>query len=127
MDDMKWVAEYAAGCLPQYNADGTQNRYQDIDRAKLVRFVLLKVNRAVFILNVPKGSTLIYRRRVAMGFSGIKEVVYIVGTKRTLNFNQHVQDLHFIFEDGHIETTDRFDKDHQWFYPISFLPEERNG
>jgi hypothetical protein len=128
MDDMKWVAEYATGGLPQYNEDGSQNNYKDIDRSRLKRFALYKLNRVVFVLHISQGQSLIYRRRVAWcPLSGSQEQVWIIGTTKKVKGGTSIHDLHLIFNDGHIEAFDKFSDKQDWFRPISFLPEEING
>lgn len=118
----------------QYN-DGTEisskeSRYQDIDRAKLEKFILLQVenDKPVLVLNLDGSKKLIVRMRTAMKMSGAKESVWIVGYQENLGAflgaGRTTQMICFVFEDGTIEVTDGFKADHKWFYPISFLPEE---
>ena len=118
---LNWVAVYDGDTLPQYNADGTENKYVDIDRDRLTKFVLIDNDRVRFVLNIGVGKKLIYRRRTAISVqSKVKEVVHIVGYQESGH-----QSICFLFESsGHIEMTDGFKEDHRWFYPVSFLPEE---
>lgn len=126
---MRWKAVYNDGTfLSQYNEDGSENKYGDIDRLKLVQFQLIASDKPLVIVHLDPAKKLIYRRRVAQhvtGFkAGTKEVVYIVGwqeNRRGVSF----QTVCFLFEDGHVEVVDRFREDHPWFYSVRFLPEER--
>lgn len=122
---MYWIADYGDKCLPQYNDDDTENKYTDIDRDRLTRFLLVdELGSIRVVLNLTPDKKLIYRRRVAMSvFTKTRKVVYILGWQQNIN-NNNVQFLNFYFEDGHIETTDGFKEDHQWYYPVVFLPEE---
>lgn len=119
---LNWVAVYdGKDTLPQYNADGTENKYVDIDRDRLTKFVLIDNEKVRFVLNMGVGKKLIYRRRTAISMqSKLKEIVHIVGYQEAGH-----QSICFLFESsGHIEMTDGFKEDHRWFYPVSFLPEE---
>jgi len=113
--------------LPQYNEDGKENKYTDIDRDTLERFVLTdaQTGKAKLVLNLDSEKKLIFRRRTAKSVDNeIKEVVYILGWQQNIA-GHNVQAIAFYFEStGHIEMTDGFTKDHRWFYPVTFLPEE---
>lgn len=124
-----WKAIYKDdSCLPQFNNDGSENKYADIDRNKLSQFHLIKDDKPVVIVYLDENKKLICRRRVAKHFSGPKagteEVVWIVGWQENRK-GINVQMICFVFEDGHIEVVDRFDEKHPWFYPIVFRPEEQ--
>ena len=127
---LQWVAVYDGNdTLPQYNEDGTENKYSDIDRDRLERFVLVdnSNDQVKFVLNMGAGKKLIYRRRTAISLkSKITEVAYIIGYQETLDGGaSSIQSICFIFEStGHIEMTDGFREGHRWFYPVVFLPEE---
>lgn len=130
MPKVEWKAIYDDGeTFSQYNEKkGTENKYTDIDRSKLIQFVLLADGIPKIVIHLDKNKRLIYRRRVAVAFSGTnankQETVHLVGwqeKKQGIN----TQIICFLFEDGHIEIVDRFHEKHPWFYPIIFLPEER--
>ena len=123
-----WEALYRGGsCLPQYNEGGKENKYTDIDRSKLEKFILkdAETGDPKLILNIKEGQKLIYRRRIAQNFKNqITERVHIMGWQQTIG-GKAVQSINFLFEStGHIEMTDGFKENHQWFYPVRFLPEE---
>lgn len=122
---LTWKADYGDSCLTQYNEDGTENKYGDIDRQSLKRFILMDGDKVRFILHVDPGKRLIYRRRTAIDvMSRVQEVVYIIGYQENIQ-GYNKQALNFYFEStGHVETMDRFKEEHRWFYPVQFLPEE---
>lgn len=117
-----WVADYGKTSLHQYNEDGTENKYGDIDRGALKRFILCDDDKVRFVLNLDSGKKLIYRRRVAMNMnSNVCERVYIIGYQEG-----QTQCINFYFEStGHIETIDGFKEGHEWFYPVVLLPDEK--
>jgi len=124
-----WRAVYKDGSyLNQYNDDRSENKYSDINRSELVQFHLLQDNKSVIVIHLDPEKKLIYRKRVAMHFAGTKagtsENVYLVGWQEKRR-DVNIQMICFVFEGGHIEVVDRFYENHQWFYPIRFLPEEK--
>lgn len=127
---MEWKAIYTDGTfLNQYGKDGSENKYGDIDRARLVQFQLVKHGKTVAVIHLDTKKQLIYRRRVAVHFTGpqkgTREAVYLVGWQEK-RAGVNVQLVCFVFEDGHVEVVDRFRKDHPWFYPVNFLAEEKS-
>lgn len=123
---LEWTADYGNTSLPQYNEDGTENKYSDIDRQSLKRFILIDEDKVVrFVLHVDPGKRLIYRRRTAIDvMSRVKNTVYIIGYQENIQ-GYNKQAINFYFEEsGHIETMDRFKEGTEWFYPVIFLPEE---
>lgn len=117
---LTWEAFYTTGSLSQYNEDGTENKYTDINRNILTRF-LLKDTKVRFVLNLDTDKKLIYRKRIAKSLmNNVKETVYIIGYQHGSN-----QSINFYFEStGHVETTDGFKEGHKWYYPVVFLEEE---
>lgn len=107
--NLEWRAIYIDGTqLTQYNENGTENKYQDIDRANLVRFDLLKkdTKHTIFSVYLREGQRLIYRRRtlVNMG-NGSKTLVYLVGWQQTVYTNagpKNVTAINYVYEDGSI-------------------------
>jgi len=122
---IQWEAIYTDGnSLHQYNDDGTENTYIDIDRSHLIRFILHDTSGPAIVLDLTKSQKLIYRRRVALNInSKIQEVVYLAGWQENIA-GRNIQMLCFLFEDGHIEVMDRFNKNHPWFYGVNFIKEE---
>ncbi len=120
---MKWIARYNDGeTLSQYKEDGSENRYADIDRNRLVEFTVVSdLNESMFTLHLDPGQRLIYRRRVKQspGLSPI--VVYIVGWQMTVAGN-NVQSIAYISEDKDIHMAGAWKEDHPWFYSVQPVP-----
>ena len=124
--ELFWKAIYNNGTeINQYNEDGTVNKYIDIVRTGLVQFVIYNGDKSVLVVHLDSNKNLIFRRRVAMKLiSSKQEVVYLAGWQENKN-GINIQQISFIFEDGHIEVVDGFKKDHKWFRPIIFLEDEK--
>ena len=126
MSMLRWAAVYNDGSLlPQYNEDGSENKYTDINRDILKQFLLLSTTSVRFILNLKPEFKLIYRRRTAIKMdSNVKGIIHIVGYQQNIS-GKNIQHINFISEStGVMEVTDGFKEGHQWFYPVIFLPEE---
>ena len=120
-----WNAVYSNGkSLPQFNEDGTENKYRDIDRTRLIRFDLYRNNTPIVVIHLDAHKKLIYRMRRAQNNHGYEETVYLAGWQEK-HAGQNVQMIIFLFDDNHIEILDRFYEDHSWFYSIRFLKEEK--
>ncbi len=127
-DWLEWVAVYNDGSiLRQFNDDGTENRYGDIDRKRLSEFHLVArdEDRIVLAYALEPGQRLIYRKRYSMsGITGEKNwVIYIVGWQQTIN-GKNIQNVSFIFPDGSIINLPRFRENHPLFYSIQFIDGE---
>lgn len=123
-----WTAVYKDGTyLPQYNEDDSENKYGNINRDILERFILVdrETDKVKFALNLDPSKKLIFRRRTAISMqSKVTEIAYIIGWQESVR-GKAVQNINFYFEStGHIEMIDGFKEDHRWFYPVRFLPEE---
>jgi len=117
--------------LPQFDENGKENKYTDIDRGRLKTFEILKNNKPVFCLHLDKGRRLIFRRRVAKSLlSGEERVVYLVGWQQTIREpgnpkDVNTQDIAYIFEDdGHIELAGEW-QNTRWFYAPNLIEQER--
>lgn len=134
-----WKAIYSDGeNLEQFNDDGTENRYTDIDRSKITHFILndSTTGKPKIILHLNPGQQLIHRRRVVQKYAlsplffeknpeaKMKETAYIVGWHENRD-GVNVQMLLFVFEDGTVEIMDRWREDHALYSPVILLPEER--
>lgn len=121
---MPWVARYNDGTeLTQFNADGSEHRYTDIDRSKLVSFALYDADGGKILeVHLEPGQRLIYRRRVETRDGTPLKVVYIVGWQQTIA-GQNVQSICYVFPD-HVEVAGRWRNDHPWFYSVQYYPEE---
>ena len=109
-----WKAIYNDGsCLTQYNADGTENRYEDIDRYKLSRFDLYKnadIDKTPFYsLYLRHGQRLIFRRRNFISTNGERHMIIIVGWQKTYDTKPlptNATAINYIYEDGSIALDD---------------------
>lgn len=125
---LTWEARYNDGSyLPQYNEDGSENKYIDINRDTLKKFILVNSRGDVkFVLNLDQGKKLIFRRRIAknVASNAVTETVYVIGWQQNVS-GIAVQSINFYFESTeYVEITDGFKENHQWYYPVIFLPEE---
>lgn len=112
---LTWEAVYNDGkTFLQYNADGTENQYEAIDRAQLTQFNLYDGNHAVYALYLRDGQRLIYRRRnfiklmaSANGEAPKEErhLIYLIGWQMTIltsNGPKNITALNYILEDGSV-------------------------
>ena len=115
-----WKAVYKDGTSLTQFEEGIEKKYPDIDRSKLVAFEIRKAavnnnpDKLFFRLHLDPGRRLIYRRRVKDNYKigGTpgnpklvpywQEVVYLVGWQATIE-GRNVQDIAYIFSDGHVE------------------------
>ena len=128
---MEWEAVYNDGTsLSQFNEDGSENKYTDIKRGQLSRFIIYHGAVPLLIVHLDGNKQLIYRRRVAMHLLGSKagssDVVILAGWQENRR-GVNVQCLCFVFEDGHVEVLDRFYEDVGLFSHVKFEPEEKVG
>jgi hypothetical protein len=111
-----WAVAYNDGTtVYQYNEDGTENKYRDINRDKLVEFTLLRVLLVEgkpdlhhppfpvrFSLWLEPGQQLIYRRRTQIAQeSGEITVIHLVGWQQkvagiTSHDDQIVQSISYV-------------------------------
>lgn len=143
--DIFWTAVYNDGTnFPQYEEDGTENKYPDIDRSRLVAFDIRKTetNRLIFRLHLSPGRNLICRlicrRRFIQKFCfgeltdphmpfKKKSMIYLVGWQANIG-GRNVQDIAYIFEDGHVELAGPWKEDNALFSKIGdLLPCERDS
>ena len=123
---LRWAAVYNDGSqLPQYNEDGSGNKYTDINRDILKQFLLLDETSVRFILNLKPEFKLIYRLRTAKNSNNdVIERVHIIGYQQNVA-GKNIQNINFIVDStGVIEVTDGFRENHAWFGPVVLLPEE---
>ena len=131
--DFYWKAIYDDGTeLKQYKVDGSKNKYPDINRDRLAKFVLCQVNsdEPTVVVHITEGMRLVCRQRVALTFGStdlaVKNTVrvWLVGWQKLVE-GRNVQTVMAVFPDGHIEVTDGFKENIDWFRPVKFRPEER--
>lgn len=124
---MHWEARYNDGkALPQYNADGSENRYADIDRARIASFSLFDGDRLIVTVHLDHGARLIFRRRVAQAPGGDKFTVHLIGWQRTVGVH-NVQSILYVMDDGEIHMAGEWREDHPWFYAAVPVPCEEAG
>ena len=123
---VEWKAIYNDGMeLRQYNDDGSENKYENIDRSKLIQFVLLYSSVPHITIHFDKNKKLVYRRRVEHIINkGISEVIYFAGWQERKG-GIDKQMFCFLFEDGYMEIVDGFIDGHPWFYRPILRPEEK--
>lgn len=122
-----WKAIYNNGMrLPQFNEDGSENKYPEIDRSRLSAFEIYNMDKLILRIHFEKGRRLIYRKRVSRGLSGKQQAIYLIGWQQTIA-GQNIQDIAYVFEDGHIELAGKWKEDHRWFYAPNLIAVERNG
>ena len=129
MQKVEWRVLYTDGSsLFQYTEGEENKKYTDIDRSRLKEFSLFVNGARRITIPFDKNKRLVYRKRVAQDFAGTtqgqKREVYIVGWQEKRN-GHNIQSLSFLFEDGHIEEMDRFNKNHPLFYSVNFIKEEK--
>lgn len=125
LNETFWAAVYEDGeSLSQFNPTGHENKYTDIDKTKIIQFILFRSGKPLVVIHLDGKKKLIYRMRRAMDNRGNEETVFLAGWQEKKN-GMNIQMLVFLFEDGHVEIVDRFHEGHPWFYGIQFLPDER--
>jgi hypothetical protein len=105
-----WRAVYKDGTeLSQFKEDGSENKYPDIDRGKLAFFEIHSTDSVLFRLHLEPGRRLIVRKRIIGNLFNPtdKKVVWMVGWQWNEN-GRNLQDIAWVFEDGHVELTGRF-------------------
>ena len=123
-----WKAVYDDGTfLPQYNEDGSTNKYPDIDRSKLVCFILFNDGKVLLKMNLSKNQRLIFRKRIRKNMrTGEDIIVYLVGWQMLIN-NVSVKHIHLVFSDGSIETIPDWSGDRLYCSPNLLECEKLNG
>lgn len=126
---LTWKALYVGGeTLSQYNEDGTENKYRDIERHRLINFDLLDANgKTVHRTFLRDGQRLIYRRRNFIKLSDKEErhMIYLVGWQMTVitpSGPKNITALNYIYEDGSVALDDARQEDE--YQGIELLPEE---
>ena len=124
-----WVAIYGDGTesLPQYNEDGTENLYTDIDRDRLSSFAVFYEKKLIAHVHIGKNKKLFARRKPLMqGLLSPKKVdeCFLVGWQERIN-GTNVQTICVCFRDGHIELLPEFNDKIPWAETFKhFRPEE---
>ena len=111
---LTWKAVYFDGeILPQYNEDGTQNKYKDIERHRLSTFDLIDPQgKTIHRTYIREGQRLIFRRRnfIRLTHQGQeKHTIYLTGWQMTVYTNagpKNITAINYIYEDGSIGLDD---------------------
>lgn len=102
---MKWVAVYNDETfLAQFNEDGSENRYEDIDRNRLTHFAMLNGdNKPILVVEMERiTQKLIYRRRTFIDLVGkVKGVVYLVGWHENIG-GKSIKVINYIYPNGKV-------------------------
>ena len=102
---MKWLAVYNDETfLTQFNEDGSENRYADIDRNRLTHFAMLnEANKPILVIEIERPTQkLIYRRRTFCDLLGkVKGVIYLVGWHENIN-GKNIKAINYIYPNGKI-------------------------
>ena len=100
---MQWLAIYNdESHLNQYNEDGSENAYKDIDRNRLSYFAMIEGDKAVLIIEFERPTQkLIYRRRHFVNLAGGHEMIHLVGWHENIN-GTSVKVINYIYPDGRI-------------------------
>lgn len=86
MNSIQWVAAYKNGSeLRQYNADGSENSYANIDRSQLESFALLDGEHPVVRYHFDSpGLRLICRRRVYKRSDNVEAAFFLAGWQKNV-------------------------------------------
>lgn len=118
-----WQAVYSdATFLNQYNENGSENKYTDIDRVKLTEFRLFNSDTGDlrFSVMLEDGQRLVYRKRVFMKSDDQQILVYLVGWQMTVN-GTNVQSIAYIPENGSsVVMGGKFKEGHALYGPIVY-------
>ena len=110
MQGVYWRAVYRdSTSLSQVTEEGKTNKYADINRENLKYFELLDGSKLLFRLHFEPGRRLIVRKRTIGNMFNAKDkkAVWMIGWQWNAN-GRNVQDIAWVFEDGHVELTGRF-------------------
>lgn len=102
---MKWVAVYNDDTfLTQFNEDGSENRYEDIDRNRLTHFAMLNENnKPILVVEIERPTQkLIFRRRTFIDLVGkIKGIIFLVGWHENIG-GKSIKAINYIYPNGKI-------------------------
>lgn len=127
-EELMWYVVYDDDSIfVQYEEDGTENAFGSIDRDRLMEFHLIgrTTEKVVLSISMDKDQRLIFRRRNSMsGNTGEKNwTIYMAGWQKTVN-GKNVQSINWVFPDGRIVNTGKFQDNHPVFYSPVFSQEE---
>jgi hypothetical protein len=119
MTPIQWIAHYDTEIFPQFNEDGTENKYADIDRNRLTAFSLVRDGNIIARIHLSPDKRLIYRRRVEKR-PGLEDVrLSLAGWQKTVN-GENIQSIVCVFD--HMSTVEVIDGWRDgWFDKPEFL------
>lgn len=122
---MMWRAVYSDGtALSQFDSDGSEHKYTEIDRSKTCMIQLVENCEPVFSMPLKEGQCFFIRQRVTIDLHAReKQRVWIVGWRQKKLLRTDMK-VNFVYSDGKVETLDEFQPDHRLYRPINFLPFE---
>jgi hypothetical protein len=117
--NITWLANYGDESLPQYNDDGSENLYKDIDRTRLTAFSLVRDGSIIARVHISPDKRLIYRRRIEKRTGGGEVRMHLAGWQKTVG-GENVQSIVCAFE--HLNTIEVIDGWKEgWFDKPEFL------
>lgn len=126
---LEWIAIYKdSSVLTQFNEDGTENLYLDINRNKLSEFRLHRPDgELVFSLKLDPDQRLVFRRRNFLTEAGDKVTWNILGWQQTIN-GKNIQSINYINDEGlPIIAAGKFNEDHPLYRSIELIEVELDG
>lgn len=100
---MQWISIYNDKThLMQFNADGSENKYTDIDRDRLTHFSIVEGDKPILVVEFERPTQkLIYRKRTIITLSGSSAVIYLVGWHENIG-GKSIKVVNYIYPDGRI-------------------------
>jgi hypothetical protein len=123
---IQWLAHYSDGTNLQQFERERENKYTDIDRAKLTAFALTHYGVPILMIHFDRpGQRLIYRRRVFVRPGEEPEVYVLAGWQMTIG-GENVQSICVVNEAGvgGIDVISRWNDNHPLFGSVQFIAEE---
>jgi hypothetical protein len=126
-----WKAIYKDGQLSQFNEDGSENRYDLVDRSRLCRFELcpMGTDKPLISIRVDRPTQQVFRRERVFKTVGVQSGkvlrqnrVYIIGIRERVNGDVKVR-VAYVFPDR-VEWRDGFDGSALYKAPLWNLEEE---
>jgi len=100
---MQWQAIYNNNeMFPQFNTNGTENKYSDIQRDRLVSFNMYDGDKLILSVELERPTQkLICRKRTFMNNKGGRNEIWLAGWHENVN-GRSIKSICYIYPDGHI-------------------------
>ena len=110
-DTRSWRAVYSdQTTLRQYKEDGTEHKYTDIDRSKLLFFDIIDNDDVVCRIHFDDSrKRLIYRRRTALPSGYEPIIVILAGWQMTIK-DENIQVINYITSDNKVLMSSGWDE-----------------